>query len=150
MQAATTVYWSSNGSGLPPAATSAMPEPAASTTAAVHKVLVVDDERDLADLAGALLECQGLEAVVVYSADEALHALARHDDIDALFSDIMMPGMTGLQLADTVRRLYPGLTILLTSGFTAPALLAGQHGSYRCLAKPYQMDAVIKALNGQA
>ncbi|MET0322259.1 MAG: response regulator [Duganella sp.] len=150
MQTATTIHWSSAGTGPPPDSTAPARAPAPAPATGVRKVLVVDDERDLADLAGALLECQGLAAVVVYSADAALQALAGHNDIDAVFSDIMMPGMTGLQLADTVRWLYPGLTILLTSGYTAPSLLAGQHGSYRCLAKPYQMETVLKALNGTA
>ena len=147
MHAATTVYLASKASGLPPTAPTATPAAASPVAAGVRKVLVVDDERDLADLAGALLECQGLAAIVVYSASDAMDVLASHDDIDALFSDIMMPGMTGLQLADAVRARYPAMHIVLTSGYTAPALLAGQHGSYPFLAKPYSMDMVVQTLN---
>jgi two-component system OmpR family response regulator len=114
--------------------------------APVHKVLVVDDEPDLADLAMALLRCHGMDIVVAYSAAEALATLGRDADIDAVFSDITMPGMTGLQLAATVGDLYPRIKIVLTSGYADPALPAwpGLRGSF--IAKPYRIEAVMALL----
>ena len=112
-----------------------------------RRVLVVDDERDLADMAAALLCACGLEARVAYSAFDAVRILASEGDIDAVFSDVMMPGMTGLQLADTIRELYPAMKVVLTSGFTAPALMA-HHRSYPYTAKPYRIEAVLALLRG--
>ncbi|MFC5458603.1 response regulator [Massilia niabensis] len=109
------------------------------------KVLVVDDERDLADLAEALLCGHGLEVRVAYSAREALQILETDPDIDAVFSDVMMPGMTGLQLADMVKCLYPKVKVVLTSGFTAPALMVG-HRSYPYAAKPYRIETILRLL----
>lgn len=112
----------------------------------LRKVLVVDDEEDLAVLAEALLCSEGLDVVVANSAMAALEILAQDPDIDAIFSDIMMPGMTGLQLADAVREMYPRLKIVLTSGYTLPALLAGRQTHYLFAPKPYRIDTVMKLL----
>lgn len=109
-------------------------------------VLVVDDERDLADLAGALLASHGFEVRVAYSAAQALGLLGTEPDIDALFSDIMMPGMTGLQLAATVHGLYPNVRVVLTSGYTSLALLADAGRPCAYVAKPYRIDTVVGLL----
>lgn len=110
-----------------------------------RKVLVVDDERDLADLAAALLSGHGLDVRVAYGAREALQILAQDPEIDAVFSDVMMPGMTGLQLAEAIGCLHPSVKIVLCSGYTTPALMAG-HRSYRYAAKPYLIETVLRLL----
>lgn len=112
----------------------------------VRKVLVVDDEADLADLADALLSSRGLEVVVANSAMEALQVLARDADIDAVFSDVMMPGMNGLQLADAVSEFYPRVKIVLTSGYTVPSMLEDRERSYLFTTKPYRIDTIMKLL----
>ena len=57
----------------------------------------------LADLTAALLHAHGLEVWIAYSAHDALTWLENDPAIDAIFSDVMMPGMSGIQLADIVR-----------------------------------------------
>lgn len=112
----------------------------------VRKVLVVDDEADLADLADALLSSRGLDVVVANSAMEALQILAQDGDIDAVFSDVMMPGMNGLQLADAVSEFYPRVKIVLTSGYTVPAMLEDRERHYLFTTKPYRIDTIMKLL----
>ncbi|QOL52006.1 response regulator [Massilia litorea] len=112
----------------------------------VRKVLVVDDEADLADLAEALLRSRGLDVVVANSAMEALQILARDGDIDAVFSDVMMPGMNGLQLADALSEFYPRLKIILTSGYTVPSMLEDRERRYLFTTKPYRIDTIMKLL----
>jgi CheY-like chemotaxis protein len=121
-------------------------EDAAHAGGLVRKVLVVDDEADLAGLAEALLGSRGLEVVVANSAMEALQILARDGDIDAVFSDVMMPGMNGLQLADAVSELYPRVKIVLTSGYTVPAMLEDRERRYLFTAKPYRIDTIMQLL----
>ena len=116
--------------------------------APVRKVLVVDDERDLADLAQALLAAHGIAASVAYDAAAALQALDDDAGIDAMFSDVTMPGMNGLQLAQAARARHPQLMIVLTSGFTAPALTAELGRQFLFTAKPYRIEAVIAKLRG--
>ena len=60
---------------------------------------MIDDERDLADVAGALLDAYATATRVVHSAKEGLQALEQDPEIDAIFPDLMMPEMTGVQLA---------------------------------------------------
>lgn len=111
--------------------------------------LVVDDEPDLANIAGELLAYHDIEALVVYSAYEALALLEARPDIDAVFSDVMMPGMTGLALAETVADIYPSMKIVLTSGFTARAYWERHTRQFPFVAKPYSINTVIRLLRPQ-
>lgn len=120
-------------------------EPCA-TERLVRKVLVVDDEVDLADMAEALLGSRGLDVVVAHSATEALSILGQDPDFDAIFSDIMMPGMNGLQLADAVTEFFPHIKIVLTSGYTDPAMLSERKRSYLFATKPYRIDTIMALL----
>lgn len=112
----------------------------------IRKVLVVDDEADVADLAEVLLTAHGLDTLVAYSAAEALDLLATHPDIDAVVSDVMMPGMNGLELADRIGKRYPEVKIVLASGYMAPTLAKGQPLRQLFIAKPYRIDQLLKLL----
>lgn len=111
-----------------------------------RRILVVDDERDLADLAEALLGVYGLEVKVAYCAADALLILESDPAIDAVFSDVLMPGMTGLQLAEAIRHLYPSLKVVLTTGFAGTALMTKHGRPYPCAAKPYRIETVLELL----
>lgn len=113
---------------------------------AVRKVLVVDDEVDVADLAEMLLAAHGLDAVPVYSGAAALDMLAAHPDIDAVVSDVMMPGMNGLELAERIASSYPAVKIILASGYMAPSMFKGQALQQLFIAKPYRIEQLLKLL----
>jgi len=112
----------------------------------IRKVLVVDDEPDVADMAEVLLAAHGLEAAAVYSAADALRMLAAHPDIDAVVSDVMMPGMTGLQLAEQIDEHYPKVKVVLASGYMAPDMTKGQPLKRLFLAKPYRIEQLLQLL----
>ncbi|MFL6633535.1 MAG: response regulator [Massilia sp.] len=107
------------------------------------KVLVVDDERDLADVAGVLLSAHAVANHVVYSAPDALRAIEQDSEINAVFSDIMMPGMTGLNLAKEIKDRYPEVKVVLTSGFTSLDILAAHERPFVFTPKPYRIETVI-------
>jgi CheY-like chemotaxis protein len=129
-----------------PAPLDADGKPVDARPALLRKVLVVDDEQDLADIAAALLSARGLEVVVAYSAYEAMARLAGDPDIDAVFSDVVMPGMTGLQMADAITEMYPRVKIVLASGYTLPAMLADRERPYLTTTKPYKIETILKLL----
>jgi two-component system OmpR family response regulator len=149
MQGMSNISWANRNTGRPDGGPAPADDEgvADAPQALLRKVLVVDDEEDLADMAAALLEARGLDVLVAYSAYEALRLLQENGDIDALFSDVVMPGMTGLQLADAVTEMYPKVKIVLASGYTLPALLDNRERPYLSTSKPYKIDAVLKLLH---
>ena len=82
-------------------------------------VLIVDDEKTLTDTARVYLERLGYQTHLANSGEEALEILSEIDGIDLVFSDVVMPGIDGFELAESVLRKWPGIKILLTSGFSA-------------------------------
>jgi CheY-like chemotaxis protein len=113
----------------------------------LRKILLVDDEGDGAELAAELLRAHGLSVQVANSADEALQILQQDGNIDALLTDVMMPNMTGLQLAQTVRAKYPAIKIVLMSGYVVPELLKENEQPFLFAAKPYRIDSIINLLH---
>lgn len=84
-------------------------------TARQNKILVVDDERLLADTTAAILRHAGFDAKTAYDGFDALETIASFHP-DFLLTDIMMPGMNGVELAITMRQLYPAMKVMLFSG----------------------------------
>ena len=104
-------------------------------------ILIVDDERDLLHLADDYLTSLGYRTLLAENAAKALDILATHEDIDCLFSDVVMPGgMNGYELAEQAVKNRPELKVLLTSGFTSKTIAQnGQvHFVTQMLSKPYR------------
>lgn len=118
-------------------------------------ILVVDDEHPLADTLKAILERAGYSSTASYSAAEGLDVLAKLRP-DLIISDVMMPGMNGVDFALQASHLYPGIKILLISGHAGTqdlleaARLEGP--SIELLAKPVRpeelLSRVTAVLNG--
>ena len=108
------------------------------------RVLVVEDDALVAELAAGMLTELGFEAIVAHSAKEALDRLAGGEKPKVIFSDIVMPGgISGIELARKVRDRFPELPILLTTGYSEE--VGGTHG-FPVLQKPYEMESLAGAL----
>jgi CheY-like chemotaxis protein len=81
-------------------------------------VLVVDDERVIADTLSIILSQSGFSAMTAYNGESALE-LARTNPPDLLISDVVMPGMTGIDLAISLTQTIPECKVLLFSGQAA-------------------------------
>lgn len=107
-----------------------------------ESILIVDDEKDLLDIASLFLEDLGYKTYTADTPLKAIDILERHDDIDLLFSDILMPGgINGYELADRADRLRPGIKILLTSGFSSVDSKRS-NSKLKVLNKPYGKDTL--------
>jgi len=112
------------------------------------KCLLVDDNVDLLEMTKELLQDAGFEVFTAVSAKGALEILQSNPTIDAMLTDVVMPGMSGLELAHTVRKHYPSVRVILVSGYPSPASEA-EHGSvhhFPFLRKPYRTEQVIRLL----
>ncbi len=111
---------------------------------ALGRILIVEDDELVAELAAGMLSELGFETMITHSAKEALDRLIREDRPKLLFSDIVMPGgISGIELAERVRARFPELPILLTTGYSEE--VGGAHG-FPVLQKPYEMETLAGAL----
>jgi DNA-binding MarR family transcriptional regulator len=85
-------------------------------------ILFVEDETEIRDSVAAFLASSGFRVLAAPTAGEALHLLGKHR-IDALFTDIVMPDINGIELAREARRLRPDLKVLFMTGYSS---LAGE------------------------
>jgi CheY-like chemotaxis protein len=106
-----------------------------------HTVLVVDDNPQVLEVTASACEDIGLTVVRAVHGAEALVALQSNPEIDLLFTDIMMPDMSGWELAHTAKQKHPHIKVIYTSGYIKTYPI-GQHGvGYGpLLAKPWRSD----------
>ncbi|MFL6764125.1 MAG: ATP-binding protein [Sphingomicrobium sp.] len=111
---------------------------------ALGRVLIVEDDSFVAELAAGMLSELGFECTITHSAKEALERLAGGEKPKLIFSDIVMPGgISGVELAHKVRDRFPELPILLTTGYSEQ--VTHSHG-FPVLQKPYEMNTLASAL----
>ncbi|MGI4943991.1 MAG: response regulator, partial [Janthinobacterium lividum] len=112
-------------------------------------ILVVDDSREIADMACDALSKIGYRVMVAYSAEEALkrfdEAAGAGDPVGLVFSDVLMPGgANGVVLAQQVRERDPSVPVLMTTGYNDEMSLDGpQAMALEVLGKPYRRSEMI-------
>jgi signal transduction histidine kinase len=121
--------------------------PQADTRKADHvRVLLVEDDDNVAELVSQMLDDLGYDAARATTARSALEVLKEDAAFDLVFSDMIMPGeMDGLELAHEIGRRRPDLPVLLTTGFSDAAAAAASEG-LRLLLKPYRIEALAAEL----
>jgi signal transduction histidine kinase len=111
---------------------------------ALGRVLIVEDDELVAELAAGMLSELGFESTVAHSAKEALEQMASGDRPKLIFTDIIMPGgISGLELARKLRSRFPELPILLTTGYSEE--VGSAHG-FPVLQKPYEIESLAGAV----
>lgn len=90
----------------------------------------------------------GYDVLSANNGEQALDILKRTPSIDVLFSDVVMPGISGIELGKQARSINPRIKVILASGYAAPALQAQDSAirEFELLTKPYRMAEVIKKL----
>jgi PAS domain S-box-containing protein len=119
------------------------PAEARSSSPAHLRILLVEDDEAIRSSACELLEVLGHEVRPVSTGEEARQALAAHG-FDVLFTDVSLPGMSGLLLAREALRQHPGLRVIISSG-QGGAVEDGVAGAV-LLPKPYDLSQMGRAL----
>jgi two-component system NtrC family sensor kinase len=110
-------------------------------------VLVVEDNAEVGTFATDALTELGYAATLVPNAADALAELTRNPEgFDVVFSDVVMPGMTGIELAQEIRRRYFDLPVVLTSGYSHVLSQNGSFG-FELLQKPYSIEQLSRVLH---
>jgi two-component system NtrC family sensor kinase len=109
-------------------------------------ILIVEDNAEVADVGKAYLEQLGYRVKQAASAQAALDLIESEGGIDVVFSDILMPGgVNGLDMGHIIRRQFPQIVVLLTTGYSSSAQDA-VHQGFAVLQKPYDIAALEHAL----
>ncbi|MBB5716447.1 ATP-binding protein [Sphingomonas aerophila] len=110
-------------------------------------VLVVEDNEQVGAFATQALRELGYASVLAPDGTRALAELsAGHDRFQIVFSDVVMPGMSGVELAGKIRRLYPDLPVVLASGYSHILAEDSSHG-FELLHKPYSIEQLSRMLS---
>jgi signal transduction histidine kinase len=111
-----------------------------------YRVLVVEDNDDVGQFSTELLEDLGYMVRRADNANTALAILAEDEfAADLVFSDVIMPGMNGVELAGLIRERYPGLPVVLTSGYSN-VLAENAHRGFELIQKPYSVESLSRIL----
>jgi PAS domain S-box-containing protein len=108
----------------------------------VGTVLVVEDDDRVRNYAVEALTELGYEVLVARSGSEALDQMRTHGKPDLLFTDVVMPEMTGKELADRAAEIHPDIRVLFTTGYTRDAIVhtSSVDRHVNLLQKPYSLD----------
>ena len=126
-------------------------------------ILVVDDEEALQELVQVTLQALGYRVLTASNGEQAMQILSDEQSadkpasnkhasskqgVDLLFSDVIMPGINGLELAERAHKQYPALKILLTSGYTEKVIAENRQSKFatNVLTKPYSQSDLTQRL----
>ena len=113
------------------------------------KILLVDDEPDILEILALEFELQGMKTITASDGQQAIEILrsevATH--IGAVLSDIRMPRADGIAVLDEAVRLWPGLPVILLTGYSdMSAESARKRGAYQLLAKPFNAERLVETV----
>lgn len=109
-------------------------------------ILVVEDDPAVREITVARLDFLGYQIVEAGNAQEALDILAENPDIDIVLTDVIMPGgMSGVELAASIRQDYSRIKVILTSGYSEDGVVPSEGTPW--LRKPYPVADLARVLN---
>ena len=108
------------------------------------RVLVVDDEEDAREMLAAILTQAGFDVDDAADGFAALSKVSRYRP-DVVVTDLRMPGMTGVDLLQRIRRIHGDVPVILATGLETWDLCtaAEAYGAVTCLVKPVELDELV-------
>lgn len=116
----------------------------------MQRVLVVEDDENQRKSLSVALRLEGFEVSLASSGPDALRVLSEGSGPNVALIDLMMPGVNGLDLARQIRRLYPGVRVVLSSAYhlSASQFERANCGACSFVPKPYRLADLCRALSG--
>jgi two-component system response regulator PilR (NtrC family) len=107
-------------------------------------ILVVDDEEVLQDVLGTLLRKEGWRPIPARTGEDALMTLER-EPIDLVLLDLMLPGMSGMEVLKQIRSRDPEQAVIVVTAFSSieSAILAMREGAFHYIPKPFKNEEVL-------
>lgn len=111
-------------------------------------ILIVDDDRDLADAIGEALEMVGHKPTVAYSGGDAIEKYCARS-FDMTFMDVKLPDINGVETFLTIREMDPSARVVMMTGYRIDQLLAQatDNGAIKVLRKPFAMEEIVEAID---
>jgi CheY-like chemotaxis protein len=111
-----------------------------------RRILLVEDNETVGRFALSALTELGQNVIWAQNAAVALERLEQGEAFDFVFSDVVMPGMSGIELAQVIRAKWPALPVILTSGYSHVLAEAGGN-EFELVPKPYSMESLAALLS---
>ncbi|MDZ7290234.1 MAG: response regulator [candidate division KSB1 bacterium] len=117
------------------------------TMAAKHKILVIDDEAVILDSARKILSAEGFEVRTAEAAESALDILQTGAP-DAILIDLKLPGLSGMELLDIVRKNLPQVAAIMMTGYSTldNAVTSLKNGAFDFLPKPFTFEELLSTV----
>jgi DNA-binding NtrC family response regulator len=111
------------------------------------RILIVDDDRDMQENIAEILGAEGFSVDVANDGEEALELLGENE-FDLVLLDLIMPGLGGMDLLPSVKRLNPRAQVIMITAFSTVenAVKAMQRGASDYIAKPFKIDELLVAV----
>ena len=111
-----------------------------------ERILVVEDEQEIASIISMILEQQGYTVLTAVDAETALGLLEKGcEPFELVVTDVLLPGMNGVQLSRAVLQRHPGTKFLFMSGYSTEAIAS--YGSFEeasnFIPKPFRLDTFL-------
>jgi len=113
------------------------------------KILLAEDDSSMCDFLTMALAREGHEVTACHDGLAALDALKGDDEYDLLLTDIVMPGMDGIELSQKASDLRPGLKVMFITGFTAVAMdsTIKRAADTKLLSKPFHLKDLVQQVD---
>lgn len=112
------------------------------------KVIVIDNSEELLEkLTGILRELEGIRVLKSFSEAIAAMQYVKENDVDMVFSDVVMPDISGITLADKIYRLPDPPEVVLLSGIPGFSLEAWKIKAFGFIIKPYTKAQIVQMVN---
>ena len=113
-----------------------------------HNILIVDDNKDFADVFCDILKSNEIKAASCYGGDQAI-GMMEEETYDIMFLDIRMPGKDGIETLKAVKKIRPETIVIMMTGYSVDEMVhkALEENASEIIYKPFEIEKVLSLIN---